>query len=260
MGRRTTWVYVTGSLFWWMLFPSCVLAQLIDTKDLTNAPTAQQATTANLAVGENGNPLDQDCFIDHFNGFVIRDVPEKLHLEIVSADLQAIDGKTQITANIRLKNEGNHAVLLPWQAVEVEPPRTGADEELKYEAAIIGLKLGTQKYRNHGARLKGEAELRADPNSYAQHVDVLPGQWVELKYTALVECQYELAGAPLCSPFKDDKHARLTAFWHEWVITEQGYGCTAKSRSDKSRMIDSPPLEIEYLSAGLLRGKESRPR
>ena len=244
MVRRTSSVYVTALLFCWILLSACSSAQLIDTKDLTDfrtvAPAPQQATAT-----------DKDCFIDHSHGFVIRDVPEKLRLDILSAELQSIDGKTQITAHIQLKNEGDHAVLLPWQTADVEPPRTAADEELKYEAAIVGLYLGTQKYRSHGARLRGEAELRADPNSYAQHVELLPGQWVELKYTALVECQYDLAEPPLCSPFRTDKLARLTAFWHEWLIAEQGAGCSAKSRSDKSRMIDSPPLQIEYVSAGV---------
>lgn len=255
MARRTSSVSRMALFVCWVLVSGCAAAQLIDTKDLTDSravvtPTPSQSTTT-----------DKDCFIDHSDGRIIRDIPEKLRLEIVSAELQRIDETTQITAHIQLKNEGSHAVLLPWQTAAVGPRRTAADEEVKYEAAIVGLKLGTQEYRSHGTRLRGEAELRADPNSYVQHVELLPGQWVDLKYTALVECQYDLADPPLCSPFRTDEHARLTAFWHEWLITEQGDGCAAKSSADKSRMIDSPPLEIDYVSAEVsAASNESRPR
>lgn len=168
--------------------------------------------------------------------------------------MRLVNDTTEITANIRLKNQGEHSVLLPWQTGAVDPARTGGpNDEVSYEAANIRLKLGTQKYRDHGAFLKGKVELQAVPNNYGQHVELLPGQWVEVWLKALVKCQYDAADPPLCSPFKADERARLTAQWSEWLVKERGEACTAEAASgaDRSRIIDSDPIEVEYLPTDL---------
>lgn len=251
MRTKPAWGYVFGSILCGMVFSSSALAQLIDTKDVTSVSGSTAPPTRLPLASVNANKLsDKDCFINHSHGFVVREFPEKLRLEIASADLRLVNDTTEITANVRLRNQGDHAVLVPWHVDAVEPARTGGpNDEVSYEAASIKLKLGTQKYRDHGAFLDGEVELQAVPSDYGQHVELLPGTWVEVKFRTLVKCQYNLADPPLCSPFKADERARLTAQWSEWLVKERGEACAAEAASsvDRSRLIDSDPIEIEYV-------------
>jgi hypothetical protein len=229
-----------------LVLSAVALAQLVDTKDASNISlrptTAPQEPLAGSATNE---AQEKDCFIDHYHGAVVRRHPEKLHLEIVSAESHFVDDATEIEVTVRLKNEGRWAVLVPWQTDTVEPARTGGpNDEVSYEGAILRLTLGTQENRARGAPLEGNVEFNAVPNSYEQHVKLLHGQWVEVKFKALAKCLYNAASPPLCSEFKADEHAQLAAHWSEWLFTRQGAECQGMSRSAKARKIDSDAIEF----------------
>jgi hypothetical protein len=248
---KPAWGHVFNSILCGIVLSSCALAQLIDTKDVTGVPVPTEPAVQNADVGSFKELPDKDCFTDHYDGFVMRKHPEKLRLEIVSADTHFVDDNTEIIATVRLKNEGRWPVLLPWQTDPVEPKSTGnTNDKVSYEAAGLRLKLGTQGYRTRGAFLEGSVEFQAVPHSYEQHVRLLHGQWVEIKFRALGRCWLNAADPPLCSEFKADEHAHLTAHWGEWLITEQGVGCKATSSSLRARKIDSDPVEIEFVPAG----------
>jgi len=241
-----------------VVLPVSARAQLVDTKDATNisiqsVPPPLEPATFALPVADEDQT--KDCFIDHSDGFVARRHPEKVRLEIASAELHFVDDNTLITLTVRLKNEGHWAVLLPWQTDAVEPEKTGGpNDEVRYEAAGLRLKLGTQENRAHGAFIRGRVEFQAAPHRYEEHIRLLPGQWVEVRLSALAKCLYDAADAPLCSEFKADEHARLTAHWTEWLFTEQrNQGCNDVTSSAKSRMIDSDPVEIDFAPPNELR-------
>jgi hypothetical protein len=93
-------------------------------------------------------------------------------------------------------------------------------------------------------------EFQAVPHSYEQHVQLLPGQYVEVKLKALAKCLYDAAEPPLCSEFKADEHAHLTAHWSECRFTTQRVeGCNDISSSEKARTMDSDPVEIDFAPA-----------
>jgi len=135
---------------------ACAVAQLIATKDLTHIsgqPTtpvkAPYATPVISAAGEN------DCFIDHRDGAIVRDVPEKLSFEIVSAEPRLVHNGAEITVTVRLKNEGDQQVVVPWEVGAIEPVKTDPnDETLSYESATIRLALGSPKDGGKQAYLK----------------------------------------------------------------------------------------------------------
>jgi hypothetical protein len=223
-------------------------AQLIDTKDASNislAPTKARTDTTSFP-GTQG----EDCFTDHYDGFVKRKRPETLHLEIVSADAHFNNDTTEIVATVRIRNDGHWPVVLPWQTDPVVPATTGGpDDEVSYEGGTLRLKLGTQKYRNNGALLEGEVGLEAVPHSDEQHVRLLRGQWVEVRFRVAAKCWLNAADPPLCSEFKTDEHARLTAQYSEWLFTRRGEGCKAVTSSAQARRIKSDPIEIDFVAA-----------
>jgi hypothetical protein len=42
--------------------------------------------------------------------------------------------------------------------------------------------------RKHYTYLKGEATLAAAPSNRAQHLELLSGQWADMKFKAAIEC------------------------------------------------------------------------
>jgi hypothetical protein len=226
-------------------------AQLIDTKDASNI-SRRPATSAQVQATDSATQEspEEDCFIDHYDGLVKRKHPEKLHLEIVSADTHFANETTEIIVTVRIKNEGHWPVLLPWQTDPVVPAKTGRpNDEVSHEGGVLGLSLGTQEYRAHGARLEGDVEFEAVPRSLEDHVRLLQGQWVEVRFKALAKCWLNSADLPLCSEFKTDEHARLTAEYSEWLFTRQGQGCKVVSSSFQARRIKSDPIEIDFVAA-----------
>jgi hypothetical protein len=237
-------------------------AQLIDTKDASNISlrptTSAQVQATDLAT--KATP-EEDCFTDHYDGFVKRKHPEKLRLEIVSADTHFANETTEIIVTVRIKNEGHWPVLLPWQTDPVAPSKTGGpNDEVSHEGGLLRLSLGTQEYRAHGAPLEGDVEFEAVPRSLEEHVRLLQGQWVEVRFKALAECWLNAADPPLCSEFKTDEHARLTAEYNEWLFTQQGQGCKAVSSSAEARRLKSDPIEIDFVAASPLPSSKDKSR
>ena len=220
------------------------IGQLVATKDLVSdpvKPTPTQPAASDGAVSQDG-----DCFIDHRDGAVVSEVREKLRLEIVTADPRLIYDKVPVVVKVRLKNEGDQPILVPWETEHVEPVKTSPSDETSYENAEIRVTLRTQEKRGGGTFLKGGAVLEALPGNYQQHVQLLPGQWVEVKFRALVECLYNTDWG--CPAFKADEHAQLTAHWSEWLFTHKGEGCKSVTGAYTSRKLDSDPVEIIYAS------------
>jgi hypothetical protein len=241
-------------LFATLVLPTVSAAQLIDTKDATNT-SFRPVTSAQLRATDSAaatNPED-DCFIGHFHGFVKQRHPEKLGLEIVSADTNFANETTEITATVRIKNEGHWPVLLPWKTDPVVPANTGGpNDEVTSEQASLRLSLGTQEHRAHGAPLEGNVQFEAVPRSLEQHVRLLQGQWVEVRFKALAQCWLNAADPPLCSEFKTDEHARLTAHYFESLSTSRGEGCKAVSLWKVARRMKSDPIEIDFVAANPL--------
>jgi hypothetical protein len=257
MATRPNPASVTMLLIWCLFLSASAFAQLIDTKDASEVSVKSASPSLEpvvAPVADEGQA--KDCFVDHYDGAVIPEHPEKIRLEIVSADTHFVDDTTELTVIVRIKNDGHWAILLPWETDAVEPEKTGGpNDEVRYEAASLRLKLGTQENRVHGAFLQGRLEFQANPHSYEQSVRLLPGQWVEVKLKALAKCLYDAAEPPLCSEFKADEHGHLTAHWSEWRFTTQRVqGCNDISSSEKARMIDSGPVEIDFLPASPLGG------
>ena len=228
-----------------MIMTPDAIGQLVATKDLISNPVKESIPTSATILGTS-EVQEQDCFVEHYDGAIVREVREKLRLEIVSADPRLIYDKAAIVVTVHLKNEGEQPVLVPWQTVHVDPVRTAPNDETSYENAEIRVTLRTQEKRGGGAFLKGGAVLEALPDNYEQHVQLLPGQWVEVKFRALVECLYDTDWG--CPAFKADQHGQLVAHWSEWLFTQKGDGCKAVTGAYTSRKLDSDPLEIVYAS------------
>jgi len=250
---RLTWCVLVPILAL-MMTPNAV-AQLVATKDLISDPVKPSIPTEPAPGTSEGQ--GRDCFQEHYDGAVVREVREKLRLEVVSADPRLIYDKAAMVVTVRLKNEGDQPVLVPWQTVHVQPSKVAPNDETSYENATIRVTLRTQEKRGGGAFLKGGAVLEAVPDNYDQHVELLPGQWIELRFRALVECLYNTDWG--CPAFKADQHGQLVAHWSEWLFTQKGDGCKAVTGAYTSRKLDSDPLEIVYVSLPSGEADKSKP-
>jgi hypothetical protein len=145
-------------------------AQLVATKDLTDiesVPTGPQEVPSASRTADD--PEKQDCFFGVADGVILRDVPEKLHLEIVSADPRLVYDGTPLTITVRLKNIGDLPVSVPWQTNQVEPdtdPKTG---DTSYESATIHLTFGTleESQTTHLSERRGDRRCRTEQSGSA---------------------------------------------------------------------------------------------
>ncbi|MBZ5548262.1 MAG: hypothetical protein LAO22_09990 [Acidobacteriia bacterium] len=236
----------------WVLFASqCATAQLVATKDLTDTASVPTAppTSAELpsTIGTPDNPEKQDCFFEVANGVIVRDVPEKLRLEIVGVDPRLVYDGTAMMITVRVKNIGDLPVLVPWQTNQVEPDTDPKSGDTSYESATIHLTFGTLEDRKHCTYLKGEATLAAAPSNRAQHLELLSGQWADVKFKAAIQCASKETWA--CKRFHADEHAQLTAHWWEWLFTREEKGCGGMRGAYKSRTLESSPLEVVYVAS-----------
>jgi hypothetical protein len=140
-------------------------AELVATKDLTDTASVPTAppTSPELpsAAHTPESAEEQDCVFGIRDGVIVRDVPEKLHLEIVSADPRLVYDGTTMTITVRLKNMGDLPILVPWQTNQVEPDTDPKSGDTRYESATIHLTFGTLEDRRNYTYLKGEATLAA---------------------------------------------------------------------------------------------------
>jgi len=190
------------------------------------------------------------------DGVIVRDVPEKLQLEIVAVDPRLVYDGAAMVVTVRVKNIGDLPVLLPWESNRVEPDIDAKSGDTSYESASIHLTFGTREDRKHYTYLKGEATLTAAPSNRVQHLELLSGQWADVKFKAAVECASKETWA--CKQFQADEHAQVTAHWWEWLFTRQEKGCGGMRGAFKSRTLESSPLEVVYV-ASPSDGKKSAP-
>ena len=233
----------------WMLFASQrAPAQLVATKDLTDTGSVRTSPQEVPSASRTpDDPDQQECFFGVADGVILRDVPEKLNLEIVSVDPRLVYDGTRLAITVRLKNLGDLPVLVPWQTTQVEPdtdPKTG---DTSYESATIHLTFGTLKDRKQYTYLKGEVTFVAVPSNRAQYLELLTGQWVDVKFNAAIECSSKETWA--CKQFHADEHAQLTAHWWEWLFTREKKGCGGMRGAYKSRTLESSPLEVVYVAS-----------
>jgi hypothetical protein len=192
------------------------------------------------------------------DGAIVREVPERVQLELVSVDPPLVYDGTTIIATVRLKNIGDQPILVPWTTPPVEPdtdPKTGAKS---WERATIHLTLGIREDRRRSSYLKGEANLTAAPSNRPQQVELLSGQWVDVKFEAAVECYSPESWA--CQPLPADGHAQLTAHWWESLSTHEEEGCSVWSGHYESRMAESAPFPISYFASSTSGEKKTAPR
>jgi hypothetical protein len=245
-----SWRRLTSILFVaLMLFTSRdAAAQLVATKDLTKPPITTTSPPPTPLEAKPATPLpngteDRHCFQGVSDGVIVPDVPEKLQLEIVNTDPRLVYDGTTMVVTVRLKNVGDQHVLVPWETHPIEPDVDPNDGTTSYESATVHLTFGTLGDRQ-ASYLKGQATLVAAPNNRAQHVELLSGQWVDVKLRSVIECASKEPWA--CKPFRADKNARLTADWSEWLYTR---GCKEGNSAYKSRTLESAPVEVVYVAS-----------
>jgi hypothetical protein len=245
-----------------MLFASRYApAQLVATKDLTDTASVPTAapTSAELpsVTRRPDNTEEQDCVLGIRDGVIVQETPEKVHFEIVSVDPRLVYDGTTMTITVRLKNIGNLPILVPWQTNHVEPDTDPNSGDTSYESATILLTFGTLEDRRNYSYMKGEATLAAAPSNRAQHLELLSGQWADVKFKATLACASKETWA--CKRFHADEHAQLTAHWWEWLFTHEEKGCSGWRGAYKSRTLESSPLEVVYVASSPSDEKKAAP-
>jgi hypothetical protein len=242
----SSFIWLTLVLLAWQ----CAEAQLVATKDLTNASSdeAQQAKSSQAsqpaAPTTASDKTEKDnCNVVLVHGAIPPKVPEKLRLEIVNADPKIVHPGSSLLVTVRLVNVGANSVLVPWDTPLVKPdiePETG---NLSWDAASISLYFATQGDRR-SSRIKGEALLVAAPSRREQHVELLPGQWLDVKFKAAVEC--DSVDYPACDALPANRNAELTADWWERLSTYEDDGCNKRKGTYELRTVNSEPLPVVY--------------
>jgi hypothetical protein len=238
---------------------------LVATKDLTNAASdeAQQAKSPQVSqhappTTASDNAEKGNCGVVLLDGFIVPKVPEKLRLEIVSANPTVLHPGSSLFVTVRLVNVGANSVRVPWDTPLVKPdiePETG---NLSWDAASIYLNFSTRGDRQSGSRLKGEASLVAAPSRREQHVELLPGQWLDVKFKVAVEC--DSVNYPACRALPANRNAELTAYWREWLSTYGDDGCNKRKGTYESWKVVSEPVPLAYDTASPASEKQFAPR
>jgi len=246
----SSFVCLTLVLFAWR----CAAAQLVATKDLTQGASdeTKQAESPqeprHIPPTNNSDSAEKgDCVVGFRDGIVVPKAPEKLQLEIVDVDPKVVHPGTALLVTVRLKNVGASGVHVPWDSPLVKPdvdPKTG---NLSWDAASINLSIATQAEWRNSSQLKGEAMLVAAPSHREQHAELLPGQWLEVKFKVAVECIP--SGSLACRELPANEHAELTAHWLEWLSTHEENGCNVWKGTYNSRKADSKPFPVVYVPA-----------
>ena len=231
-------------------FPCTGIAQLVATRDLTSIPTKPQSPQEGAAAPRHVGRNDDDCrdgAIGMRNGEAKKDTPDELKLEIVDVEPNPVYDGSTIAVMVRLKNAGKQVFLVPWDTPPVRPdidPKTGVETR---EAAIIGLKLtkgdDPQKFRI----LRTEADLAATPSNRVQHVALRPGEWIEIKFQATIECSSQESWA--CHALHPGGQTQLLARWSEELSTHEVEGCDTWSGHYALNAAESPPFDIVYLDS-----------
>ena len=247
-----------------LLFVRCAAAQLIAAKDLSNVADVPASMTESnqsepaTAKSSSDNKEKRDCTIGFKDGVLISEVREKLRLEIVRVDPHVIYRGATLTVIIRLKNVGDKSVLVPWETPPVKPdtdPKTG-----NTSTEIAGVLLSLTPHEDHrtSSYLKGEAILAASPSNRAQHAELSPGQWVEVKFRTAVECNSSDPVA--CQGLTAHGRAELAAHWWESLSTHEDDGCNVWRGEYESRRLESEPQRVDFVAASPSDAKKPAPR
>jgi hypothetical protein len=233
-------------------------AQLVATKDLTEkhqtAATSPQPRRNN-SLGTPTDPADRECVTQISDGVIVREIPERLLLAIVSAEPGLVIDGASLVVTIRLTNAGKDPVLVPWETKQVEPDNDPETGTTRSEWANIHLTLATLDDRRQKSYLKGDADLFAAPSNRSQHIELLPGQWAEAKLRAIISCNSKETWA--CRPFKSDENAEVIAHWWESLTTHKNDGCDVYTGYYKSRTLESLPIRVAYVATSPPKSNES---
>jgi hypothetical protein len=244
-----------------ILVPRYAVSQLVATNDQTSnvAPVTSPTQEPQTSSRPYDNSDESDCITGVRDGVIVQQAPEKVQLEIVSIEPRQVYEGTAIKVTIRLTNVGDKPILVPWATSPVAPetdPKTGTKS---WERVSISLAFGTREEPRRTSYLKGEANLAATPSNRTQHVELLTGQWVEVKFNTVVLC-YSSKSWAVCQKLPKDGHTELTAHWGESLSTHEEEGCSEWSGHYESRTAESAPFPIEYVASSASSQKTITPR
>lgn len=190
---------------------------------------------------------------------IVPEAPEKVRLEIVSIEPRLVYDGTGIKVTVRLINVGDKPILVPWAESPVAPDTDQKTGTESWERVRIDLTFGTQENPRRTSYLKGEANLAATPSNRAQHIELLPGQWVEVKFNAAIR-SYSSKSWAVCQKLPTDGRTQVTAHWGESLATHEEEGCNEWSGYYESRRAASAPFPVDYVSSPASDQKTTAPR
>jgi hypothetical protein len=85
---------------------------------------------------------------------------------------------------------------------------------------------------------------RSDPDDKSSYLSLEPGNWLEIKLHARVECGLENCMGEI----QPDNKAVLTAWWYQRVLTHRVSGCDETHGSFTVRELDSAPFTVTVKS------------
>jgi hypothetical protein len=235
-----------------MLLSFCrATAQAVAVKDLTATVSVERTPVTPPkapfpAEGTSAPDKSGDCAIGFRDGVIAAKTPEMLQLEITGVEPTVVHSGASLVVTVRLKNAGAMAVSVPWATPPVEPDTNSKTGTKSWQMANVYLTFATSESPRNGTILKGRAVLAATPSNITQHVELLPGQWVDIKFMATLECDSSLYPACGKYPLPIGRGAELTAHWWEWMSTYDNDGCNAWKGTYESRNLDSKPLAVVF--------------
>jgi hypothetical protein len=225
------------------------IAQMVATKDLTSSIpkslTDDVSESRSHIRQSTGNC--EDGAVGIRDGKIVKDVPEKLQLEIVNVEPNMVYDGTAIVVTVRLKNSGNQVILVPWGRPPVKQdidPKTGIET---WEVATIGLKMTKREDHQKYRILKTDADLAATPNDPAQHVTLRLGEWVDIKFKATIECYSPESW--VCQTLPPSGHTQIAARWSEELSTHEVDGCNEWAGHYTAAEAESLPFEVVYVTS-----------
>ena len=239
--RRTT-VLRACILFFGITFAVAPLpAQMVGSRDLTSG---WRLPSEHISVPENCEK-PRSSVLDGQEGHPEGASPKDLELTIVQTWPAKLEIGNDFNATVRLKNIGTAAVLVPSAPDGEGLLRPSADgTEEKYEVGDVSFRLTTGRQHGIPVYLNSAGALFADPDNNGGYLSLKPGNWLEIKIHARVECGMENCMGEI----PPDNNAQLTAWWYQRVLSHHVSGCDETHQSVKVREVDSAPFNIEVES------------
>ncbi len=239
--RRTRFLGACIFFFGLTLAAGPLSAQMVGSRDLTSG---WRVPSEHISLPENcANP--RSTVLDGKNPQTGTESVKDLELTI----LQTLPAKLEIgndfNATVRLKNIGTAAILVPSapDGERVVRPSDDGTEE-KYEVGDISFRLTTGKQHGIPVYLNTAGALFANPDDKSSYLSLAPGNWMDIKLHARVECGMENCMGEI----QADNSAQLTAWWYQRVLSHRVTGCDEIHQSVKVRELDSAPFAIEVKS------------